>query len=332
MRNICKNIIRAFCAFTLVFVVTVTGSAREESEVLLIPAGQKMNIEGVILSVDNETLMVRTFGNAVYEIFVSNSTELRERRSNFLRGARRYSAADLIPGLQVEARGIGMNSGALSASEVRFRHDDYIVAQAMNTRVIPVETDLRDTQVRLGETERNADRLSGQIMELSAITDLVHSDAKAAQTTADAAVALADSAHAGVQATNERITLIDDFETKALTTIHFNVGSSALTAEYRAQLDAFAHHVTNERGYLIEVAGFASSDGNPEANRRLSRQRADAVIQYLAENYRIPLRRFAAPMGYGESHPVGDNSTRTGREENRRVEVRLLVNKGLISD
>ena len=332
MRKIYRNIARTLCALALAFTVTSTGYTHEEIEILQIPAGQRMNIEGVILSADDEILTVRTFGNATYRVFVSSSTELKERRSNFLREARRYSLVDLVPGLQVEARGLGMNSGILAAGEIRFRHDDHIVAQAMNTRVVPVENDLRNTQVRLGETERNADRLSGQIMELSAITDTVRNDAKAAQTTADTAVALADSAHAGVRAANERIAMIDDFEIKASTTVHFRVGSAALAAEYRAELDEFAYQIMNEKGYIIEIAGFASSDGDAAANRRLSQQRADAVIQYLAENYMIPMRRFTAPMGYGVSNPVGDNNTRAGREENRRVEVRLLVNKGPASD
>ena len=80
---------------------------------------------------------------------------------------------------------------------------------------------------------------------------------------------------------------------------------------------------------MIEVAGFSSSDGNEAYNRRLSQRRADAVIQYMAESSSIPLRRFITPMGYGESQPVAGNDTRAGRKENRRVEVRVLVSKGL---
>ena len=329
--------ILTLCALTLAFGAAVTGYA-QELNVLSVPAGQKMNIEGVVLSADAEILTVRTFGNAVYKISVSSATELKERKSNFLRGAKKYSVADLVPGLQVEAKGLGMNSGALAASEIRFRNDDHIVAQAMDTRVVPVENDLRLTQVRLGDTEKNAERLSGQILELTAITDIVRNDAKTAQATADAAVeaatgaqSTADSANVGVRAANERITMIDDFEIKSLTTVYFKVGSDVISAEYKAELDAFARGINSEKGYIVEVAGFASSDGNTDANRRLSRRRADAVIQYLAENYMISMRRFVTPMGYGESNPIGDNNTREGREENRRVEVRLLVNKGLTS-
>ena len=65
-------------------------------------------------------------------------------------------------------------------------------------------------------------------------------------------------------------------------------------------------------------------------NFRLSRQRADAVIQYLAVQHKIPLRRFVAPMGYGKTEAVAENTTAAGRAQNRRVEVKMLLNRGLI--
>ena len=62
---------------------------------------------------------------------------------------------------------------------------------------------------------------------------------------------------------------------------------------------------------------------------QLSQRRADAVIRYLVENHNIPLRRIVTPYGYGEMNPVAENETREGRAQNRRVEIKLLVNKGL---
>jgi outer membrane protein OmpA-like peptidoglycan-associated protein len=94
-------------------------------------------------------------------------------------------------------------------------------------------------------------------------------------------------------------------------------------------LDEIAEQAKTERGFVIEVSGFASADGSEALNRRLSQSRADAVVRYLAENHMIPLRRIITPFGYGESQPVAENTTREGREQNRRVEVKILVNRGL---
>ena len=71
------------------------------------------------------------------------------------------------------------------------------------------------------------------------------------------------------------------------------------------------------------------SEGDAAANERLSERRADAVVRYLTENCSIPLRRLVTPFGFGAKQPVADNSTLDGRKQNRRVEVKILVNKGL---
>lgn len=320
------------------FAQTDSKAAQTQSQAstVQVPAGQKMNIEGVILAEQPDSMSVRSTGGAIYNVSFASAPEIKEKKSNPFRGAKKFSKTDLVPGLQVEVKGTGDNSGSISAREIRFTRDDFKVAQTMDTRVVPVETSLTETRTRLGEAEQNAQRLSGQVQELSAVSNAARGGAKAAQETADNAMntatdarSRADNAKAGVQAANERITSLDDYSVKNTATVHFKPGSAILSKEDKGELEKLADQAKGEKGFVIEVAGFASADGNESFNRRLSQRRADAVIQYMAENYSIPLRRFVTPMGYGESQPVADNHTRTGRKENRRVEVRILVSKGL---
>jgi len=98
----------------------------------------------------------------------------------------------------------------------------------------------------------------------------------------------------------------------------------------KTKLDEIATKALNAKGYVLEVSGYADTTGSINLNRALSQRRADAVIRYLVENHSIPLRRIVTPYGYGESNPVAENTSREGRAQNRRVEIKLLVNKGLM--
>jgi len=113
--------------------------------------------------------------------------------------------------------------------------------------------------------------------------------------------------------------------------VNFKSGSTVLSADAKATLDSIASKAMNAKGYVLEVSGYADSRGSINLNRQLSQRRADAVIRYLVENHSIPLRRIITPFGYGELNPVAENDTREGRAQNRRVDIKLLVNKGLTS-
>jgi OmpA-OmpF porin, OOP family len=129
--------------------------------------------------------------------------------------------------------------------------------------------------------------------------------------------------------TNERISALDDYDVQDSVTVHFAVNKYFLSPEAKRSLDEIAKKAMNSKGYVIEIAGFTDSTGNPEANRVLSQRRADAVVSYLRENFDIPLRRMITPAGYGAAKSVADNTTATGRSQNRRVEVKILVSRGL---
>jgi outer membrane protein OmpA-like peptidoglycan-associated protein len=170
--------------------------------------------------------------------------------------------------------------------------------------------------------EQNAQRMSGQIDELMAISNAAKGGAKAAQETADAAVA-------GVNATNQRITALDDYVVQSTSTVNFRVNSAVLSPEAKAQLDQVAATAATLKGYMIEVTGYASAEGATKKNKALSERREKAVREYLIDNHNVSLRRFTPSYGFGELQAVADNSTREGREQNRRVEIKLLVSRGL---
>ncbi len=302
-----------------------------------IAAGQKMEVEGVIVkrSPDGFTLLDERGQNI--SVTLNNSTQVKERKSNPFRRAKNYATTQLLRGLQIEVKGRGDNSGTLIADEIKIKGDDLRFATSLESRVNPVEGRLGEAENRLGQSEQNAQRMSGQVAELTAISNAARGGAKAAQDTADQAQQAAgqaqesaNQAKAGVQAANERIASLDDYDVRESATVNFKAGSAVLSKEAKENLDRIAEQAQNEKGFVIEVTGFASADGNESFNRRLSQRRADAVIQYLAENHTIPLRRLVTPFGYGEKQPVADNSTRDGRRQNRRVEVKILVSKGLV--
>jgi outer membrane protein OmpA-like peptidoglycan-associated protein len=64
-------------------------------------------------------------------------------------------------------------------------------------------------------------------------------------------------------------------------------------------------------------------------NQKLSMERAQNVIAYLIQNCNVPVRHVIAPGAMGEAAPVATNETAAGRAENRRVEVKVLLNKGV---
>jgi OOP family OmpA-OmpF porin len=139
----------------------------------------------------------------------------------------------------------------------------------------------------------------------------------------------ANEAKAGVAATNERISSLDEWEEAGLVSVTFATNSSTLAPEARKVLDDLAAKAPGAKNYKVEITGHTDSTGNLQKNLALSRQRADAVVQYLAVKHKIPLRRMETPMGYAATQTVADDTTAEGRAQNRRVDIRVFVNKGL---
>jgi len=286
-----------------------------------VASGQKMKIKGVVTRRDADTFTVRDMNGMDTVVRLDDRTSVKTK-GGFLRGGSNYAQTSILRGLNLEIEGRGNATGELLAEKIRFNEADMRVARAVESRAAPLEERATDTENKLTQVEANAQRLSGQLEELAAVSNAARGGAKAAQATADAAVA-------GVNATNERISSLDDYQPQQTAAVNFKTGSAVLLADSKTTLDDIASKALNAKGYVLEVSGYADSRGSIALNRALSQRRADAVIRYLVENHNIPLRRIITPYGFGELNPVAENDTKDGRAQNRRVEIKLLVNKGL---
>ena len=274
---------------------STTATKERSASIRSVPSGSKMKFRGVVIERNGDMFTIRDRSRADYQVLITDNTSIKTH-GGFLRSGKKYPVTDILRGLIVEVEGKGDNQGALVADKIRFNESDMRAAITSDTRVSPVEA--------------NQERMAGQMDELYTI---------------------AAEARAEVKAVNERVSSLDDYDVQENVAVTFRVNSAILSPEAKHQLDELAAKTTGARNFMIEVAGHTDSTGSDAKNFRLSQQRAEAVVQYLAVQHKIPLRRFVTPMGYGKTEQVADNTTSEGRQQNRRVEVKMIINRGLNS-
>lgn len=298
-----------------------------------VPDGQEMKIGGIVIKRDSDSFTLREPDGTETVVALTDTTSVKTVRKGLFRTDKPSGVSYILRGLRLKVEGRGNDEGQLVATKIRFNEDDLRTAQALEARVDPVEDMATSTkalaeanQQRIEEVEQNAQKLSGQIDELSAVSAANRDATKQAQ-------ASADQAQADANIANQRINGLDDYDVMHAVTIHFRPGSALLSAAAKEQIDVAAAEVQSQglKGWLIEVVGYADSTGNSTRNRSLSERRAQAVINYLVTKYNLPLRRLVQPFGYGSLNPVASNDTGQGRSLNRRVEVKVLINKSISS-
>ncbi len=105
----------------------------------------------------------------------------------------------------------------------------------------------------------------------------------------------------------------------ALPVVYFETGKYAFGKAYNSKLDEVARMMNENPAITLAIKGYTDSTGSKEKNMELSQQRADFVKVYLVKKG-IAENRLVS-QGYGDSSPVGDNSSAAGRAKNRRVEI-----------
>lgn len=298
-----------------------------------VPEGQVLKISGIVIKRDSDSFTLREPDGTETVVALNDTTSVKTVRKGLFRTDKPSGVSYILRGLRLKVEGRGNEEGQLEATKIRFDEDDLRTAQALEARVDPVEDMATSTkalaeasQRRIEEVEQNAQKLSGQIDELSAISVATRDATKQAQ-------ASADEAQADANIANQRINGLDDYDVMHAVTVHFRPGSAVLSAAAKEQIDLAAAKVQRQslKGWLIEVVGYADSTGNSTRNRSLSERRAQAVINYLVTKYNLPLRRLVQPFGYGSLNPVASNETGEGRSLNRRVEIKVLINKSISS-
>lgn len=261
--------------------------------------GQRGRVTGLIINRDGNNLLVRdeTTGR-ISAVTINDETRISSP-TGFLNLERTAQPpTTLIAGLIIDVRGTGGSRGGLIASRISFSTHDLRVA----------------TQISAGEVVLKARERQTAVLVAANRDSIVRATLRARDS---------------LDAVNARISNLDTYDLRVRGTIAFAANSAALSEEGREILDDLVAKSRTLDGYVIEVAGYTDAVESPGASLELSRHRADAVIAYLGSAHRVPQWRFTTPVGFGATRPAAGNSTPEERAVNRRVEVRVLVSRGL---
>jgi len=117
---------------------------------------------------------------------------------------------------------------------------------------------------------------------------------------------------------------IDQYKAATQTEIRFKAGQSVLSKNAKQALDDMATPLKGQRGYIVEVQGFAAGHG--QAAIQNSQKMADSVVRYLVLNHEIPVYRIYV-VGMGNAPlPTTEEGAKAKRITGGRVEVSLLKN------
>ncbi len=184
-----------------------------------------------------------------------------------------------------------------------------------------VDTKTNELDQRISDVDRHAEEgyATATAKAESADKDALKADqdAQGAQQTADKGVTLAAQ-------NQQEIDNIDNYQPVKTGSVLFGFNRFDLTDDDQQQLADLTQTLTSLKHYAIEVEGYTDKIGSKQYNLELSRRRAEAVVRYLTVSGHVPLVKIHV-LGLGDDEPVADNTTKDGRKQNRRVEIRIMA-------
>jgi outer membrane protein OmpA-like peptidoglycan-associated protein len=299
------------CGLSTALMLAVAGTA----------LGQKQTIKGLITGRNGENMIVKGQDGNTVTVTLTDNTKIEAVKGKFGFRHSDLGMTALVPGLPVEVQG-EQSGGTLTATTVKFTAGSLNTANQIQAGLQPTDEELKAAQQEEGA---QAQQIAAQQKQMQA---------QEQQTLANQQKIMANQeqiqkTQAEQAAMSKRFGELGDYDTKATATVYFAVNSHTVDAKGQQDLQALCAQAKQINAYMIQVAGYTDSSGNAAYNQQLSDERAAAVIAYLQQKGGIPLFRVLAPAAMGMSHAAATNETPQGMSENRRVVVKVLVNKGL---
>src|SRR5246500_1751149 len=277
-------------------------------------------VKGMIITRTGETLIVKG-SNGNTTVVLTGNTTTKDDRGLFGLETQHLADIVLIPGLKVKVDGTS-EGGRFIAKTITVDGDDLETAEMIQSGLHPTaEQVAANVQTLAAHKEQlgihqqniaaNKENIVANQQNISANKQQIEENVK------------------DIEENTKRFTALAEYDVKGEATVKFATGSSKISAADQEELKKLAGTATGLTGYIIEVTGFADSTGGAAMNTKLSEDRAKAVVIYLVQQGSVPIRHIVAPGAMGEYGPAAPNETKSGRAENRRVEVKVLVNKGI---
>ena len=266
-----------------------------------VTAGQSVEIKGLLLTRDGEKLTVDSPNHGKQVVIINDETKVLTPKGLFRHN--NMEVTSLVPGLEIEVKGTGDANGEIVAEKIEFSKDSLRRANQAHAAMTATNAQVAENQKGVAENQKG----------VSANAEKIGTNA------------------ADIRAAEKRFDDLTEFDVKKQFAVNFATGKADIPQEAQQQLTDLAKEAQGMKGYLIEVQGFASTSGNAGKNHQLSEDRAENIVDFLHQQG-VPLKNIVNPAAMGTTNPVAGNDTEEDRLKNQRVEVKVLVNRGLQSN
>jgi len=283
--------------------------------------GDKAEVKGMIITRTAETLIVKS-GDGTTTVVLTADTTTKDDKGLFGLDKQQMGNVVLMPGVKVDVDGAFDEQGRVVAKTITVDGDDLETAEMIEAGLHPTAEQVAANVQKL---EAHRVQLEAHSVQLAAQKENIETNQ---QNIASNKQRIEQNIK-DIEENANRFTALSEYDVKAQATVNFEVGSTKISVKDQIELKEVANTATRLKGYIIEVTGYADSTGNAAMNTKLSEDRAKAVVTYLMQKGEVPVRHIVAPGAMGEYGAAAPNETEAGRAENRRVEVKVLVNKGI---